>query len=180
MSTIIGDIITIGGSSNSGDIYALISITYPSGSTCICSNGTTTLTAATTTGQVCFAIPEPTNTPETWTVSCSSGGSSASTTVSISSKGQVESVTLAYVTIISFYIGENEYHAESGMTWAQWLDSGYNTIGAIPSSSGASNIYTNNSWQTVLRWSSTDLTYVLTTDVVVENHTYVWYQSGIK
>ena len=28
---------------------------------------------------------------------------------------------------ISFYIGENEYHADPGMTWTQWVNSGYNT-----------------------------------------------------
>lgn len=29
-------------------------------------------------------------------------------------------------TLISFTIGENTYQAESGMTWAEWVDSAYN------------------------------------------------------
>ena len=101
MSTIIGDIITIGGKlSGSGDeIYALIKVTYPAGSTCTATNGTTMLTAENTSGQVLFGIPEPASTPETWTVSCTNGTNSDSKTITITIYGQTEEVELNYLVI---------------------------------------------------------------------------------
>lgn len=99
MSTILGDIITLGGGSGGsggGEVWAAISVTYPEGSTCTATNGTDTLTAADTSGQVVFGIPEPASTPETWTVSCTDGTNSAEATASISAYGQNEAVTLVY------------------------------------------------------------------------------------
>ena len=34
------------------------------------------------------------------------------------------------MTLISFTIAGTTYHAEEGMTWEQWVNSDYNTIGA--------------------------------------------------
>lgn len=98
MSTIIGDIVTIGGK-RGGDIYALIDVTYPAGSTCTATNGTTTLTAADTSGKVVFGIPEPASTPETWTVSCTNGTDSKSDTVDIEEFWQYEEIELKYAQI---------------------------------------------------------------------------------
>lgn len=85
-----------GGSGGSADVFAFIIATYPSGSTCTASNGTKTLTASDTSGSYVFQIPTPSATPETWTVSCTDGVETASTTVSISTKGQSTSIELSY------------------------------------------------------------------------------------
>ena len=89
-------IFVVGGGGSGGDVYAFILVTYPAGSTCTASNGTTTLTAGDTSGSWVFKIPTPASTPETWTVTSTDGGDTASTTVSISSEGQSESVELSY------------------------------------------------------------------------------------
>ena len=94
MATLIGQIQTGG-----GQPWAAISVTYPAGSTCTATNGTTMLTAADTSGQVVFGIPEPASTPETWTVSCTNGTDSDSKAVSINTYGQTEEVELNYLVI---------------------------------------------------------------------------------
>lgn len=87
--------ITANGQSKSATLAyfaATISVTYPSGSTCTCSDGKTTLTAPNTTGSYSFTIPNT----GTWTVSCTNGTKSTSSSVSITSSGQTQKVTLAY------------------------------------------------------------------------------------
>lgn len=85
--------------SGGGEVYAAISVTYPAGSTCTATNGTITLTTADTSGQVVFGIPEPSSTPETWTVSCTDGTDTDSTTVDIEDYGQSEYVILRYAPV---------------------------------------------------------------------------------
>ena len=63
--------------------YAVIGVTYPSGSTCTCTNGSKTLTAKDTTGKALFVIPSA----GTWTVKAVSGSKSKSKTVSITAEG---------------------------------------------------------------------------------------------
>lgn len=61
-----------------------------------------------------------------------------------------DSVTLTFETVsqtssvnlISFTIDGTSYQAEEGMTWGEWCDSEYNTIGAVAHSSG--HIYDKN------------------------------------
>ena len=89
-------IFVVGGGGSGGDVYAFILVTYPAGSTCTASNGTTTLTAGDTSGSWVFKIPTPASTPETWTVSCTDGVDTASATVSISAEGQSVNIELAY------------------------------------------------------------------------------------
>lgn len=72
--------------------YAVIGVTYPSGSTCTCTNGTLTLTAKDTSGKAVFPIPYA----GTWTVKAVSGSQSKSKAVSITADGQFAAVTLAY------------------------------------------------------------------------------------
>ena len=72
--------------------YAVIGVTYPSGATCTCTNGSKTLTAKDTTGKALFVIPSA----GTWTVKAVSGSKSTSKTVSITAEGQVATVTLTY------------------------------------------------------------------------------------
>ena len=77
-------------------VYAIIGVTYPSGSTCTCTNGSKTLTAKDTTGKALFVIPSA----GTWTVKAVKGSQSASKAVSITAEGQVATVTLKYELIL--------------------------------------------------------------------------------
>ena len=77
-------------------VYAVIGVTYPSGSTCTCTNGTLTLTAKDTSGKAIFVIPSA----GTWTVKAVKGSDSASKAVSITTEGQVATVELAYELVL--------------------------------------------------------------------------------
>ena len=72
--------------------YAVIGVTYPSGSTVTCTNGSKTLKAKDTSGKAMFIIP----TKGTWTVKAVKGSQSASKAVSITAEGQVATVKLVY------------------------------------------------------------------------------------
>ena len=101
-----------------GTPYAAIGVTYPSGSVCTCTNGTLTLTAKGTGGKAIFVIPSA----GTWTVKAVSGSKSTSKAVSITTEGQVETLTLTFETIL-FDGGDN-----TGVTggWAYTItDDGY-------------------------------------------------------
>lgn len=89
-------------SSGIGKIYAVIGVTYPSGSTCTCTNGTRTMTSKNTSGKAIFVIPAA----GTWTVKAVKGSDSTSKAVSITAEGQVEIVTLTYELIL-FDGGDN-------------------------------------------------------------------------
>ena len=76
--------------------YAIISVTYPSGSTCTCTNGSMILTAKDTSGKALFVIPEA----GTWTVKAVKGSQSVSKAVSITTEGQVATVTLSHSIVL--------------------------------------------------------------------------------
>lgn len=103
-------------------VYAVIGVTYPSGSVCTCSNGSVTLTAKDTTGKAIFVIPSA----GTWTVKAVKGSQSASKAVSITAEGQVETVELTY----GLYIFKNE----SGLTSGYSIKS--NSLISAPTVSG--------------------------------------------
>lgn len=73
---------------------ATINITYPAGSTCTCSDGTTTLSAPDTSGTWVCTVPNA----GTWTVSSTDGDKSKSADVVITTDGQTENITLQYIT----------------------------------------------------------------------------------
>lgn len=103
-------------SGGSSKPYAVIGVTYPSGSTCTCTNGSKTLTANDTTGKALFVIPSS----GTWTVKAVKGSKSTSKTVSITTEGQVKTVTLSYELVL-FNNG-----VVSGYAWdSSNFDSGY-------------------------------------------------------
>lgn len=103
-------------SGGSSKPYAVISVTYPSGATCTCTNGSKTLTAKDTTGKALFVIPSA----GTWTVKAVKGSQSTSKAVSITAEGQVETVTLSYELVL-FNNG-----VVSGYAWdSSNFDSGY-------------------------------------------------------
>lgn len=88
---IIGNPLTLGGGT-SGTGYATIVVEYPAGSTCTCSDGVTTLTAEDTSGTAVFAIPSN----GLWAVTATDGSNTQSRTVTISYKGQGETVYINY------------------------------------------------------------------------------------
>lgn len=109
-------------SSGIGKIYAVIGVTYPSGSTCTCTDGSKTLTAKDTTGRALFVIPYA----GTWTVKAVSGNKSKSKAVSITAEGQVEVVTLIFETIL-WEAGSDQNTSLTGGFAAN--DTNYVTIG---------------------------------------------------
>jgi hypothetical protein len=78
------------GGGGSTKLYACIGVTYPSGSTCTCTNGTKTLKAKGTSGTAIFNVPST----GTWTVTATNGNKTASKSVSVTAEGQTEKVNL--------------------------------------------------------------------------------------
>lgn len=99
---------------------AYINVTYPSGSTCTCTDGTTTLKAPNTTGTWKCTVPNT----GTWTVKSTSGSNSASQSVSITASGQSKTATLSYT----------EYLYKSGEVYSSvtggWTNSDYKHSGS--------------------------------------------------
>lgn len=99
-------------------VYAVISVTYPSGSTCTCTSGSTTFTAKDTTGTALFIITAK----GTWTVKAVKGSQSASKAVSITVEGQVATVTLAYNLML--FNGTDNTTVTGGWTFGSWVSGG--------------------------------------------------------
>lgn len=98
---------------------ATINITYPSGSTCTCSDGTTTLSAPDTSGTWACIVPNA----GTWTVTSTSGTETDSKDVTITTDGQSTSVELSYALFLfkpnapsDIIAGEWEMPANSTVT----------------------------------------------------------------
>lgn len=91
MPDIFGTSISAGGS---GQAFAAIGVIYPAGATCTCSYGGKTLTSKDTSGRALFLVP----TVGQWLVKATNQAQEAEDTVSITTKGQVASVTLAFFT----------------------------------------------------------------------------------
>lgn len=126
--------------------YAAIGVTYPSGSTCTCTNGSKTLKAKDTSGKALFVIPSA----GTWTVKAVKGSQSKSKAVSITAKGQVETVTLTY----RLYIFKNG----SGLT------AGYSVAGTGGNVSNANISWSGDS-------SSGGISMYITPAVSLNNYT---------
>lgn len=75
---------------------ATINITYPAGSACTCSDGTTALSAPDTSGTWACIVPNA----GTWTVTATSGTETDSKAVAITTDGQNTSVELSYATYL--------------------------------------------------------------------------------
>lgn len=103
---------------------ATINVTYPAGSTCTATDGTTTLTAPDTSGTWACIVP---NAGE-WTVTASTigGGKTKSVVVKIESDGRTESATISYE-IVLFDNGVDNTAVTGG-----WIaQSGYGSGGGI-------------------------------------------------
>lgn len=98
---------------------ATINITYPAGSTCTCSDGTTTLSAPDTSGTWACIVPNA----GTWTATSTSGTETDSKAVTITTDGQSISVELSYALFLfkpnapsDIIAGEWEMHGNSTVT----------------------------------------------------------------
>lgn len=87
---------------------ATINITYPAGSTCTCSDGTTTLSAPDTSGTWTCIVPNA----GTWTVAATDGVENTSESVSITTDGQIVAIELSY--LLWLYKRGNTYNAVTG------------------------------------------------------------------
>ena len=99
---------------------ATINVTYPAGSTCTATDGSTVLTAPDTSGSYIFTVTNA----GTWTVSCTDGTENASTTVSITTDGQSATVKLTYDLVL--YDSGDQYTDITG----GWTGVGYTSSGA--------------------------------------------------
>lgn len=99
---------------------ATINITYPAGSTCTCSDGTTTLSAPDTSGTWACIVPNA----GTWTVTSTSGKETDSKTVTITTDGQSISVELSYALFLF------KPNAPSDIIAGEWEIPGNSTVTA--------------------------------------------------
>ena len=99
---------------------ATINITYPSGSTCTCSDGTTTLSAPDTSGTWACIVPNA----GTWTVTSTSGTETDSKAVTITTDGQSTSVELSYALFLF------KPNAPSDIIAGEWEIPGNGTVTA--------------------------------------------------
>lgn len=87
---------------------ATINITYPAGSNCTCSDGTTTISAPDTSGTWTCIVPNA----GTWTVAATDGVENTSESVSITTDGQIVAIELSY--LLWLYKSGNTYNAVTG------------------------------------------------------------------
>lgn len=116
---------------------ATINITYPAGSTCTCSDGTTTLSAPDTSGTWACIVPNA----GTWTVSSTDGDKSKSADVVITTDGQTESVTLIYITYL-FKDGETYDSLTGG--WQGTVNAEKQALQFIVQAGKTQNVYTKS------------------------------------
>ena len=111
-----------GGGSGSSSNYAYAQVTFPAGSTCTATNGSTTLTSPVTTGLYVFELPTPSSTPESWTFSCTDGTKTNSQSISLAGKYQTDILKLSYSRVPEGY-QEVEYLQSSGTQYIKTLHS---------------------------------------------------------
>lgn len=115
-----------------GDAYAAISVAYPAGSICTCSQtGQDTLTAGDTSGVWLFVVPVG----GTWTVTATQGDKTASQMVNISEHGQIEHITLLY-RLWLFKDGDQCTDITGG-----WTSSGYTFSQISPGTVRSNDMY---------------------------------------
>ena len=99
---------------------ATINITYPAGSTCTCSDGTTTLSAPDTSGTWACIVPNA----GTWTATSTSETETDSKAVTITTDGQSTSVELSYALFLF------KPNAPSDIIAGEWEMPGNSTVTA--------------------------------------------------
>lgn len=99
---------------------ATIAVSYPEGSICTCSNGSTTLTAPDTSGNYTFTVPYA----GTWVVACTDGNNIDSTDVVITSDEQTVTIELSYKLYL-YTPGDQCTDVTGGWALKGWKDGGY-------------------------------------------------------
>ena len=146
---------------------AVIQVTYNSGAVCTCANGSTTLTAPDTSGNVNFKVKSK----GTWTITVELGGNTETKEVSIITDGQVESLTVYAVQIY----GISRDITAASPAWAR-TDSavGKTATAAVGTAAGSSDFNNCYPWSGIVRET------LLTGDVMVKipKFWYHRYRSG--
>lgn len=102
---------------------ATITVGYPSGSACYVTSGSTRINAPDASGLATFTIPFS----GTWTITCTDGTQTASSTVSITTDGQTESISLSYNKIPKFsYTGDYQIVNDNGDSISITTDNNWN------------------------------------------------------
>ncbi len=154
----------------SDSFSATIKVTYPSGSTLTCTDGTTTLKATTTTGSYTFTVPNT----GTWTVTSTKGSQTKSTTVSITADGQSASVTLSYTT---YYYNKGDQCTSVTGGWTAGTTSD-NYVAGTPSFADNKilcNSYGATEVTTAVTNNKVDLTNVSTLHITSPSGSTCWY-----
>lgn len=111
---------TNAGASKTGAVKnSIITVTYPEGSDCTVSNGSRTFRAPDTSGTAAFVVPIG-----TWTVTATDGSRTKEQSVSITAKGQIQAVELAYELVV--FDGEDNPDITGG--WKSYEGPGNVTI----------------------------------------------------
>lgn len=123
---------------------ATIDVEYPEGATCTCSCGGTVYTAPTTTGSYQFKV----HAIGTWTIRAVDGDESESTTVTITSDGQSESVELSFVKIY----GISRDITSTSPAWARTdMAVGLTASASVGTTAGASDFDNCAPWSGIQR-----------------------------
>lgn len=126
-----------------GKLFAIISVTYPEGSICTCTNGTKTLKAKDTSGKALFNV-----TVGEWTVTATRNDESVSSNVVITSDGQIKSVGLSFVKIY----GISRDITVSSPAWARTDDAvGKTATASVGTAAGASSFDSCYPWSEIRR-----------------------------
>lgn len=141
---------------------ATINVTYPSGATLTCSYGSTVYTATTTTGSYQFKVHEV----GTWVIKAVQGSEEVSTSVSITTDGQSESVELSFVKIY----GISRNVTSSSPAWARTDDAvGFTATASVGTTAGSSD------FDNCAPWSGMTRETLSTGDVMVKIPKF-WYR----
>ena len=123
---------------------ATINVTYPSGATLTCSYGSTVYTATTTTGSYQFKVHEV----GTWVIKAVQGSKEVSTSVSITTDGQSESVELLFLKIY----GISRNVSSSSPAWARTDDAvGFTATASVGTTAGSSDFDNCAPWSGMTR-----------------------------
>lgn len=144
---------------------AIIQVTYNAGAICTCSNGSKTLTAPDTSGNVTFIVKSK----GTWVVAVTKGSASATKSVEVVSDGALYSVE-----VFTFRIyGISRSRSASAPEWARTDDAaGLTASAALGTQPGHSD------FDTIYPWSEITRTTLSTGDVMVKIPKF-WYRRYI-
>ena len=123
---------------------AIIQVTYNAGATCTCSNGSKTLTAPDTSGNVTFIVKSK----GTWTITTILGSRSKTASVNITADGQVETVEV----FVAKIYGISRDITKSSPTWSRTDDAvGFTATASVGTVAGSSSFDSCMPWSGIQR-----------------------------